>query len=608
MHERRRALVAVAAVLFAGATLGAASAATAVGPTASVRALPATRPLNYASEPGRRLRQLDPEFVASQLGLPPAGQLARSLSGVAPPARDGPVPGGRSLAGSPRYACVNGHQTSDPLSPPCVASFTGGNGGATYPGVSKADVTVLFTIGVGEDFNVTRRRRWGGYYDMDRPPTDDESATLPELSRLRLYQTYFNRHYATWGRRVHFVVYSYNQAYTDRTRSCRSVALENYAIVHPFGVLINNALPDCYSATLAGLGVPTFDAIRQAEPAAYRRHPAMRWGFWPDTRAARRLFSSYICQKVVHRPVVLSGNLGENGRPRRIGVIQTAQPGDSLAFPKAVTADIKRCGGDVVATAELIQPAKCATALFTPFDDVIRLMKDFRDKGVTTVVWPGCDDERVAPAAAFLRWYPEWVLWGSGNLDQAFPASYSSLFGSPALDEWTKHAVVVTPSTFQPFITDHRLCFDALREIDPSVDTSDTTWAACNWYDNLRQFFSAMQLAGPRLTPAAMDSGVRTFSVTSSSPQVPRCSYSPGDYTCVKDAQVDWWDGLRGKSQPAGGVGPTGAQTGGCWRAMEQGRRYEAGQWPPGNIDAQMQYTLLDSSDPCSYQGSYPVP
>src|SRR5205807_1613108 len=35
-------------------------------------------------------------------------------------------------------------QTEDPLAPPCVASFSGDNFGATYQGVSKDEISVLF--------------------------------------------------------------------------------------------------------------------------------------------------------------------------------------------------------------------------------------------------------------------------------------------------------------------------------------------------------------------------------------------------------------------------------------------------------------------------------
>ena len=77
---------------------------------------------------------------------------------------------------------------------------------------------------------------------------------------------------------------------------------------------------------------------------------------------------------------------------------------------------------------------------------------------------------------------------------------------------------------------------------------------------------------------------------------MPACYYDPGDYTCVKDAAVMWWD-------PAG-TAPT-ASGAGCWRMMEAGRRYLTGEWPAGNVTAQK-----NGGDPCNgYQtGLYPNP
>src|SRR5437879_5167404 len=45
-----------------------------------------------------------------------------------------------------QYQCVGSppHQTEDPLSPPCVAFFNGDNGGATYAGVTRSEITTLF--------------------------------------------------------------------------------------------------------------------------------------------------------------------------------------------------------------------------------------------------------------------------------------------------------------------------------------------------------------------------------------------------------------------------------------------------------------------------------
>ena len=87
-------------------------------------------------------------------------------------------------------------------------------------------------------------------------------------------------------------------------------------------------------------------------------------------------------------------------------------------------------------------------------------------------------------------------------------------------------------------------------------------------------------MAGPRLGPTSVDKGYHAIpKIPSTNPKVPACFYDPGDYTCVKDAVVMWWD-PQGKP-------PGSTSQNGCWRMYEGGKRYLAGTWPQGDVLAQ---------------------
>ena len=49
--------------------------------------------------------------------------------------------------------------------------------------------------------------------------------------------------------------------------------------------------------------------------------------------------------------------------------------------------------------------------------------------------------------------------------------------------------------------------------------------------------------------------------------------YDSGDYTCIKDAQAEYWDQ----------AGTTGSNAG-CYRMVQGGARYSAGRWTGGNV------------------------
>src|SRR5437660_234977 len=124
----------VAAALAALALLAGAVGAGARTPaTAALSRLPKSGDLDYSASTPGRLTPLSPSFVAQSLGL----DLSTIAPGATPTTSSNSEAGATNPVQTATYACVNGHQTADPLSPPCVASFSGDNGGATYQGVSR---------------------------------------------------------------------------------------------------------------------------------------------------------------------------------------------------------------------------------------------------------------------------------------------------------------------------------------------------------------------------------------------------------------------------------------------------------------------------------------
>jgi hypothetical protein len=150
---------------------------------------------------------------------------------------------------------------------------------------------------------------------------------------------------------------------------------------------------------------------------------------------------------------------------------------------------------------------------------------------------------------------------------------------------FNRHAVIATPQVFQPAFEQQR-CYQAYREADPDLPKTDVNYV-CEYYRNLFQVFTGIQVAGPRLGPTSIDRGFHAIpAIESRSVDVPACYYNPGDYTCVKDAQQEYWD--------ASTTAPGGTQPG-CWRSIDGGRRYLAGKWPEGNINAQ-----ITGNEPCN--------
>ncbi len=474
-------------------------------------------------------------------------------------------------------------QTEDPLSPPCVAFFDGDNFGETYQGVNAEEIRILFYI---EGFTTYLTRSQGNestpdqqMFDLWEPPADDEHVIVRVL---RVWQRYFADRYQTYRRVPHFYVYFSGSDSSPEAR--RGDAIANFNAVEPFAVLNyarENA--DAYLETMARRGVLNFGSYLGRSESFFNQYPRMIWGYYPSLEQQARQYASFVCQKVVPHPVSFSGN-NDHGEPRRLGIVYTTDEGQPQLrrYKDEVVRLIRACGGDIVAEGTFPSAGYAQDNRYPP-RYAMATMVDFRDKGVTTILWPGGLETQQSRAAAQLNYYPEWIISG----DQIIEGTSNNQLQDQ--EAW-QHAWVVT-NVVKEVGLDDSLCFQAYREADPNAPRTDAQ-DACNFYNDLRQLFIGIQVAGPRLGPTSIYRGFQAIpEIPSNDPRVPACFYLPDDYTCIKDAAAWWWDPT---GQAPGGTGP------GCWRLGDHGQRYLADGWPEGDV-----LTMRQPDNPC---GGYVAP
>ena len=528
----------------------------------------------------------------STLGLGRSSSIGQTGTG---PAGGGAAAGAASLVGggkNPRTKkCVGNppRQAEDPLSPPCVAHFSGDNFGATYQGVTRDEVRVLLYINGGTYAGNSRGQTNmppGTYWDLGQPPKDDEPLFA---MLLRGYQRYFNDRYQTYGRFVHFYVRFADPTGQHTAESRASDAANDFQTVKPAMVVLY--VPEFaaeYVGAMARRGVIAFlgngggggilAATERAE--TFRRFAPRLWGYYPSVEQRARTFVSYLCTKVVPYPVSFSGNNADLGRPRRLGLLREGSPSrqDRIAFSRLVKEGVEACGGEWAAegsVTDTVGPDEAARA----GNDMALFVRN----GVTTIIRAGGHTAPSHPrAATAANYYPEWIVAGDGLSD----SNLNSQIQDPG--QWAHARAVSQYHLGAPIDEQH--CFVAAREADPSLARIDVKNWSCGFYPGLRMLFTGIQVAGPRFSPSTLDRGYHAIpDVRSTDPSVPSCYYDPGDFTCVKDAVAEWWD--------ASGEDP-GSGARGCWRVMEGGRRYTAGTWKPGDVEAQR-----SPSDPCNFQG-----
>jgi hypothetical protein len=385
---------------------------------------------------------------------------------------------------------------------------------------------------------------------------------------IRGWQRYFNSRFQTYKRAVHFYIYWSGPDHTPEGR--RADAAETYARIKPFAILTQaRDNQEAYLEAMAQRGVMNFGSVAGRDQSFFAKYPKLIWGYLPSIQQQARLFSTYVCARVVNKPVQFSGNTNMNGQKRVLGMLSTTDPNRSgyTTFSRIVKRDVEACGGKFAADNTFPVAGSDNSAANTP-DVAARNIADFQGKGVTTIIWPQGQETSTTRAAQAVGYLPEFVVGG----DSVMEGNYNG--GQQGQAAWD-HAFVVTNITRLESARQQQ-CYLAYKEAEPDApDDPDVTLHACNLYRDPFQLFLGIQVAGPRLTPSSIDQGFRAIpKIASSDPHLPACYYEPDDYTCVKDAQVEWWDSS----------GQSSASTPGCYRMVEEGKRYRAGTWPNGNV------------------------
>lgn len=505
--------------------------------------------------------------------------------GGAQPGGAGKNPSTKRCVGNPP------RQTEDPLSPPCVAHFSGDNGGATAEGVTAEEVrVVVYFEGCATQSGGSRGREplpCSTYVDMLEPPPPDENTFA---RTVRSYQQYFNDRYQTYGRFVHFWAYFDGGPTTAETR--RADAADHVQKLKPFAAFVGSAfgyIAD-WEEVLLRRGVHVFRNSQSdranccAVTATFEKFAPLLWSVAASAEQYADIFAGAVCAQVVGRPVTFGGMAADQGKPRVLGLIRDNRKGyEGGALHGTLSRDrISRCGAEFVT--EAVSDGSCDP------NEASATMASFQEAGVTTIIWPTgpqggdqCSGLNYANSAAAIAYYPEVVVAGNG-------LSEITLNGQTLPQQFWRNAFVVTPYT-RADVVGERPCIQAIREVDPAANIRDTENISCTMYDVFRFLFTGIQVAGPRLTSASMDKGFHAIpAVSSQDPRVPACFFEAGDYTCVKDSMIVWWD-------PSGR--DPGSSAAGCMRMIEGGRRYLAGGFPPRDIAA-----IRRADDPCNRQGT----
>jgi hypothetical protein len=361
----------------------------------------------------------------------------------------------------------------------------------------------------------------------------------------------------------------------------RQDAAQTISQLDPFAVLASNVDDDAYAQAIAQKGVLNFGGSAPHSEAFYKKYPGLLWSYLPSIEQQATLYASALCRQVVGRNVTFSGVASDMGKKRKLGIIFSNEEGDTYypSIKNLAVQKLRECGYTAPIPEHGYDDGGCSISC-NPENGPAHAteLANLRQQGVTTILWIGAQTGEYPNQANRIGWRPEWVLFGDGVQEDFVTGRY----GNQSVWE---HMWIVSNVTKIERQAD-QLCALAIREVDPNWQDVDVAWA-CDFYDDLRQLFTGVQVAGPKLTPETVDSGFHAIpAVPSFNPQVPACFYHAKDYTCVKDAIAMWWD--RDGQIP----GWTGQ---GCFRVIDGGMRSLAHRWPDRELNSGRK-----PGDPCN--------
>jgi hypothetical protein len=445
--------------------------------------------------------------------------------------------------------------------PPCVPTFSGDNGGATYRGVTADTIKIIDYVGKGSDAVDTILKAQGAYVDNNQRKTYDEAVAK-----------FINDNYELYGRKLEIKLVQGNCATIPPDNACLRSEMRQIATNEkPLWLKWNASVSSETYDELSRLGIFNSGGWHFRDSFG-TSHAPFHWDVQMSGTDMARQAGQWYCQQLAKFPTEYAGtgNPAENlnGKPRLLGVISTNDPENQASVEVDLKQEIQKCGvgyggrfyfyAQDITTAD--QQRRAA---------VLKMRSD----GVATSIMCFCD--LVAPSFLYSEeqqesYYPENLIVGSGFMDaDASSQAYMGTLGCPLAGR---------PCTFEDAFG-----ISSITGQEPKFkDRGSRVWAAgggkgnppyesvtADW-DYFNMIASILQMAGPAVTPETVAQGATRLGCRGggATGQILRC-FEPGSYSWNQDMRPVYWS-----------TKTTSPYNGEAGSYVELGPRKKYGEWP----------------------------
>ncbi len=412
----------------------------------------------------------DGDGAAGEASVGPGGSTGGGSAGGPTDGPAGVVQGSLSGTAKSGVECGAGvlQVTWTPYAPPCVAAFTGNNGGATAPGVT--DTTITITL-------------------RNTPDTEPYTGDNFELTvaDLQVFIDFFNKNYEFYGRQLVLKTYRGQGAVALEIQGQGQAGAQADAQTEQDmgafanvgdGFLVFGAALAEHGVMLPGIGFGAEWVFRQYSPYLYHSAAELSADDFGHAAAAA------VCQRMKGMPAIFAGDPVYQKTNRVFGLLAIQQPDMKPAGDVFEQDARNNCGLTV-------KRADYSFNVATEPQQAVSIVAQMKAAGVTTLV-SAADPLMFAQmtlAAQQSDWHPEYLTLDPLGIERN---------GDP---NQTSHAMKVAVSgrllAGGPNAEPGRVFALASGGAEPQQPSPQFV----NIYTNLLQLVNAVQAAGPNLTP-----------------------------------------------------------------------------------------------------------
>jgi hypothetical protein len=454
----------------------------------------------------------------------------------------------------------------DPYSPPCIA-FSGNNGGATSPGVSATQINISYRNAAGSQSFQQALQQLGGADITDT--TADIERTINVLAQ------YFDQHFQFYGRKLNVEYFNgqgneTNELLGTGQQQADADAVTAAQSLHAFAEL--NGTTEPYDVALAGQHVISFGAPYLSGSFMAQYAPYM-WSIDTEGNDVVAATEEFALKSLSGKNATWAGG-SLQGKPRNIAFIAPSNPWYQSSV--AVGLQEAQAAGYPVPPQNDIQ---YQLNLATLSSQAATIISQLQNNNVTTVIC-GCDP--ITPAyltsrAAEQGYYPEWIVAGTAFTD-------TDLVGQLFQQQEWSHAFGVTfNGPIEP--KESTFGYAAYKSISPGTEPANAVDVI---YEEMYIMAIGLQMAGPDLTPANFEAGMRAY--PGSQANAPNAlygtwSFPTGHFSPESDSALIYWDPNK--------VSPYNGKVG-AYVIMSP--RYKSGQYPDAPPPLPSNFPITPSS------------